>query len=263
MNVIIFSKDRSAQLHACLESFYKHVNLRSTVTVIYVASNSTFDEGYKLCQENFKGAKFVREVNFKQDLIRVSDSIDRYVMFLVDDIIFTNPISKTDKQIELIDNPNILTVSLRLHLGITRCYATDQDVKVPKLVKGCVWDWTKAEGDWGYPMSVDGNIYRWKTIASKIASLEYNNPNTFEAALNQNVIGLPVNIACYPEGARLINIPANRVQSQFENRFADSISAEELNQSYLNNKIVDIDAYSKEKYSTVHCPLDLVMKEMV
>ena len=261
MNVIVFSKDRACQLHACLESFYKYVNIPSKVTVLYKASNDAYEEGYKKCKESFKGTRFFSQVNFKQDLIRILDTIDQRVMFLVDDIIFTAPVDKHDEQLKLLQNPRILAVSLRLHSGITKCYATDENVEPPKLVKKMVWDWRRAKGDWGYPMSVDGNIYRWETIAPLVGRLQYTNPNTFEAALSQVAHDQVANMVCYPEGARLINIPANRVQNQFKNRYAQTAEASDLNRAYLSGQKIDIEEYAKEPYNTVHCPLDLVLKD--
>jgi len=179
-------------------------------------------------------------------------------MFLVDDIIFVNDISTNDKQFGLIRNNTLmLGLSLRLHNGVTHCYATNEDTKVPKFVKGCVWSWRGCQGDWGYPMSVDGNIYNTDFIKRLVDTTNYNNPNTFEVALDMasKHPETPAYMCCYPGGPRLINIPANRVQQQYKNRFAKGYSPEELNEKYLEGSVIDISSYEGIKPNTVHVPV--------
>ncbi len=61
-------------------------------------------------------------------------------MYLVDDIIFVNKLRLQDSQIHLLKTiHNMLAVSLRLHPGITHCFATDQLSEVPRFEDKYVW----------------------------------------------------------------------------------------------------------------------------
>ena len=268
-NVVIFSCNRACQVHACLQSFYKHFKSEEepTVTIIWKATSEVFRKGYEKVQSHFPESEYLiwdEEVNFRSQTIKGVRGFpwapSQFTMFLVDDIIFVNDVATSDKQFDLIrNNVLMLGLSLRLHDGVTRCYATNEDTKVPKFVKGCVWSWVGCQGDWGYPMSVDGNIFNTEFINSLVETTEYNNPNTFEAALDMasKRPDTPDYLSCYPEGPRLINIPANRVQSQYKNRFAKGFTPEELNEKYLEGKLIDIDSYKGVKPSTVHVPVEI------
>lgn len=271
-NVVIFSKNRAAQIHACLESFYKHFKSKDepTVTVIWKASTDEFRKGYEQAKSQFPDSdslNWEEETNFRAQTIKAVHGFpwapSQYTMFLVDDIIFVNDVSTDDKQFDLIrNNALMLGLSLRLHDGVTRCYATNEDTKVPKFVKGCVWSWMGCQGDWGYPMSVDGNVFNTEFIKSLVDTTNYSNPNTFEAALDMasKQPGTPAYMCCYPESPRLINIPANRVQDQFQNRFAEGYSPEELNSKYLEGNQIDVASYAGMKPSTVHVPVAIEFK---
>lgn len=268
-NVVIFSKDRAAQVHACLESFYKHFKSASepTVTVIWKASTEKFRNGYLHAKSQFPDTEnlvWEEEKDFRTQVIKAVHgfpwSPSQFTMFLVDDIIFVNDVSTSDKQFDMIrNNALMLGLSLRLHDGVTHCYATGQDTAVPKFVKKVVWSWPGCQGDWGYPMSVDGNIYNTEFIKSLVETTNYTNPNTFEAALDMTSKSpqTPAYMCCYTEGPRLINIPANRVQHQYKNRFAEGATPENLNELYLAGSTIDVEAYGGVKPRTVHVPVDL------
>lgn len=270
INVVIFSKDRANQVEACIRSFLKHFEQseQSTISVLYKASTPSFNEGYKKAKgllTDVPNLQWVIENNFSKQTRSLINCVDApLTMFLVDDIIFINSVSLEDKQVRLLENPSLLAVSLRLHAGVKSCYATNQPTLVPRFVKGCVWDWQQAEGDWNYPMSVDGNIYRTDLIKQLLAALQFTNPNTLEAAFDaaKGSSGMPRHLCCYPNAPRLINIPANRVQNLFENRFAKGYSAEELNKLLLNGKRIDTAQYAGLKPEMVHVPIELMFESV-
>jgi hypothetical protein len=91
----------------------------------------------------------------------------------------------------------------------------------------------------------------------------FNNPNTLEAVLDSAKYTINSQyLCCNPEGPRLINIPANRVQDTYENRFMNSITAEELNDRFLNGKQIDVDMYDGMKPNTVHVPIEFKYKSL-
>jgi hypothetical protein len=271
VNIIVFSKDRACQASACVESLYKHfkVDEEPKVTVLWTASNQVFADGYSLAKKRHETKKNVfwkqEKTGFRNELLSLlEDAPASLTMFLVDDIIFVDDVLFSDKQLQfVVTNPMLLATSLRLHENVTHCYATDSAVRVPNFVKGCVWPWPEVEGDWAYPMSVDGNIYRTDFIKRLISSVNFSNPNTLEAALDSTKTrnDVPRYLCCYTDGPRLINIPANRVQNIYKNRYAKGFTAEELNDLFLQGKRINIDAYHQIKPNTVHVPIKLEIVE--
>jgi hypothetical protein len=236
-----------------------------------MASDKGFELGYDLTKLMFKQEYNItwkrQSFSFKKDVLESVYSSDPLTMFLVDDIIFKAPFSTSDKEVELVkNNKEILALSLRLDQNITHCYATNQPSTVPSFVKGNIWKWPGAEGDWGYPFSVDGNIYRTDFILPKLQLYGYNNPNELEAMLNSNnaslvalgTSGKPEYMACYSKGSKLVNIPANRVQNAFQNRHANSMSAEELNTRFINGEHISLDTVGNIQNTTVHAEIPYI-----
>lgn len=273
MITIIFSKDRANQLNNCIRSFVDHVHVRSNTYVIYKASNEDFQKGYDKCIERYPYIKFLKEENFKQDLISIFDTEppeQQHVMFLVDDIHFMNNIKQDDVQFDYLEFSEMVAISSRLSKNVNYCYALDRDVKTPKFVKGCVWNWKHEQGDWGYPMSVDGNIYKRSFIEPYVRYSTYSNPNTFEAALAYNINHMSRDknlLCCYDEASRLVNVPMNRVQSQFPNRYGkrEELTAEKLNEMFLNNEELvgfSVDEYLSSEKIGVHQELTPIFKKV-
>lgn len=251
MRTIIFSKDRPCQLQALLESLFENIN-GLDITVIYKASDEYFAAAYTKLYSGFNfnvlkhKIKFYKEDNFQDQVMGLlRDTADSYVMFLVDDIIFKNKIDLKEAVKEM--KSSDICYSLRLYQGIDYCYPTSQNIKSPSFIETANpeilrWNWKGAEGDWGYPLSVDGHIFKTDFIRKLAGMIKFNNPNTFEAglaAIADRFSPLLPTMACSKFNSALVNIPVNRVQNQFQNRFWQGVSAKELNQQYLEGKKIN------------------------
>lgn len=260
INIVCFSKNRAAQLDALIRSFLENFQGNDyNMTVIYKATTPEFEQGYSKVKSTYGNIVFQKESNFKNDVLKAIDSNNDLTMFLVDDILFKDRWSLNDKEIQLVkNNKEILATSLRLYNGITHCYATNSTSALPNFIKGCIWLWRGCSGDFGYGLSVDGDIFRTNFILENIKGLNFNNPNTFEASLNsiQNCGNYK---CCYVSGAKLINIPANIVQNQYKNRVGNLISCEELNEKFLGGQIISLETVKKEeaiRNKTVHLEIE-------
>jgi hypothetical protein len=252
MNIVIFSKDRAMQLEALLRSYKEFCKdcYFNNITIIWKASTLDFLDGYMTLQENEAytkdlGITWVIQTDFKKNVLESLKSSSEFSMFLVDDILFKEPFSSSDKQfITFRDSKEILCLSLRLWKGIDYCYPTNTTVTLPNDFDQFTgtWSWVGAEGDWGYPMSVDGHVFRTELISQIAAKLNYYNPNTFEGimAAFSGMLKNYGKMICYPQGSKLLNLPINRVQNDVNNRFENSISAEEMNQRFLNGDRIDL-----------------------
>jgi len=214
INAIIFSKDRPAQLDLLARSIEKFVTPLQPFKVLWTGSDQYL--------EVFEKHSFLlpyREIDFKEDLMNLFNLQSEYTMFLVDDDVFIRPVNITE---------DLGTVnSLRLGTHIKYCYSRDMAVMTPETLE---FDWRNAQGDFGYPMSLDGNITKTSLLTDMIKTRHYNNPNTLETAL-----------AAYPyiedmvkmkKLSSLVGNAVNKVQSTYDNRSGSTQSAEYLNEMY-------------------------------
>lgn len=264
MNIVIYSKNRSCQLDALLRSLKKNfAEYDSSLVSVIWKGDKGFKGGYTKIKNKFPEVNMVSEDNFKQQTIGCIDEAQTHTMFLVDDILFKMPFSEQDVQVKSLTTlKEILCVSLRLDKNINVCYASSTLQNVPTLLeKFPMWDWSKAEGDWGYPMSLDGNVYLTKTIKKIIRGLEFENPNDLESKMDiyarQNVGILPKMMVCFFERSRLFNVPANRVQEVFQNRSENSYTVEDLNHKfYKEGMVIDISTLDAVKNTSCHWAFD-------
>ena len=267
INIVIYSKDRPMQLDACLCSLYDHfkevTHKAVKKTVVYTTSHGDFEKGYESLKTIYADTNFVSQTDFRQNTLTNIDLDNRFTMFLVDDILFKRNFSVSDSVFGMLNNNSyMLAISLRLHKGINYCYAIDKDISQPQFIRNvpnefCVWKWPGCEGDWGYGFSLDGNIYNTKYIVSIMQKLQFNNPNELEAVLNAARHEIqPIYMCCYEDDSKLFNVPANRVQKQFENRHADSYSAEELHEKFMTGERIDITKYNNLSNYSVHFPVE-------
>lgn len=259
INIILFSKDRACQLDLCLRSL-KHYFAeyeQAKISVLYTYSNDDAKKAYELLMQENESITFLIDKTFKETLLATVDKTNPFTMFLVDDIVFKLPFSMNDKELGFMkDNDLVIAHSLRLWKGINHCYATNQPSRVPSFVKGNVWNWTVAEGDWGYPMSVDGNIYKTDFIYECIAKINFANPNQLEASLSHSVNRNKTYMTCYPLGSKLLNIPANIVQKTFNNRHGNIVSIEHLNKNFLSGNRIDFSWFAGYENNSVHVELE-------
>jgi len=259
MNVIIFSRDRACQLDLFFRSFKYYVKDNIKLKVLYTFSDKYFEEGYKKVKEYHPEIEYVLEKDFKNDIINNIDTEDKYTTFFVDDIIFKNYFSLESPFFEIFrNNDDILCLSLRLHPRLTYCYTARLNMTPPKMVNN-TWEWRGNRGDFGYPMSVDGHIFRTNEILPKLKSLNYRNPNSLESVLVSSPINKPKMICC--DNSVIINNPCNKVQINNPNRHGD-INPKYLNDNFINGYIIDLEPYKGIDNESCHkeLPVKLIKK---
>jgi glycosyltransferase involved in cell wall biosynthesis len=262
MNVVIFSKNRACQLELLLRSLKRYFTewKEAETTIVYKTDNHDFAQGYELCQKLHPEFYYVSEntIPFKQETLKAINEDNSLTMFLVDDIVFTDKFSLRDKEFyQFKDDSKIFSLSLRLHPEINYCYVTNRYSNVPKFREDGTWQWIDSEGDWGFPISLDGNIFSTEVIKFIAENVQFYNPNTFEFIMAQNSIWVEDTpfMLCYKEGSKLLNIPANLVQDTYPARFGNLATSEELNQRFLNGERILIEPFLGQKYNAVHVEL--------
>lgn len=260
--VIIFSKDRPLQLYSLLESMRKRITDYSdlSVNVIYTFSNERYQAAYRrLIREIGPLVNFVYQRNFYQEVVSLVMSGKEYCMFLVDDIVFKNDVSIRQCEEALSEISDAYCFSLRLGKGITYCYPTRQTHQEPTFTL-CSRDMIKwsifgAHGDWNYPHSVDGHIFRKAEMLNIISGVPaFHNPNQFEGSMSL-FPPMKTEMLAFSEPA-LFNIPANRVQSEVRNR-NEGLSQDTLLKWWEAGFKINIDSCQDVKNNSCHFPIDL------
>jgi hypothetical protein len=264
VNIIVFSKDRACQLDLHLRSLaatFKEFQ-ENEVSVVYDFSDLAFLEGYQKLMETVPpNVKFYTDTQFgslKDTLMTLMRPENRYTMYLCDDNIFTSEWSLQDKEIKIMETDSqVMSTSLRLWKGIDFCYAANQSSPPPPFVKDFCWDWRTTSGDWGYPMSCDGNVYRTEFMRQKTQAINFVYPNHFEAGMASTADHSIPLTSCYLEGPKVYNIPANVVQHIYPNRHGNLKTANFLNEMWMRGKRLNLSKYLGQKFRTVHIELEL------
>lgn len=247
MNIVIFSKDRAAQLDLFLMSmkkFFPEWHKYQDIHILYTYSNEAFGAGYAKTITVHPGFHYVYENPgmFKMDTLSLIDKRKVFTMFFVDDNVFKEHFSIQCEEVkEFILREDIACVSLRLCPRINYCYTMNVSMTAPKFLeeRRYIWKWREAcPGDWSYPMSLDGHLFKTEEILPLIMTLDYSNPNTMEGALAHSPFNTP-HMICF-KNSKIFNIPANKVQKVNNNRHGNT-SAADINEQYLRGGRLSLD----------------------
>ena len=246
MIYLVFSKDRPLQLELTLNTC-KHFSIdweRDHTIVLYKTSNTRYQSAYDSLEKKFPDVEFVKEYDFMMDVKSIV-YMTEYIMFVVDDCIFTNYFITGDIE-SILKKYGSLGFSLRLGKNTTYCYPLKTNNDLPRFVKNegnilSFWWREDKAGDFYYPLEVSSSIYRGKDIR-KILNGNFNNPNMLESLLdyNKNVLGYMPTLSCFETSVAFCN-PINKVQQVNWNRAGGNqeYSAESLLEKYEQGYKID------------------------
>ena len=262
IDICIFSRNRPLQLHGLLCSIKDKVSYSGEITILY-----RYDDDYLSAlmeiKEQFPECKFIEDDNFKDQVCKFLDHGSELCFFLVDDIIFRKAIDLRLCENILAHNPNILTFSLRLGLHLNYCYPMQQSQKIPNgqvQQELFIWDWTSADHDWGYPLSVDGHVFRKKQFLEWCRHLDFSNPNSYESELQsiKHTFLIP-DLCITGVEAFLFNNPLNRVQDVYQNR-SENVTTESLLEKWDAGLEIDISKLESIINTGAHYVTDLPLR---
>jgi hypothetical protein len=267
---LVFSRDRPAQLDLLLRSLETNAaGLVWSPIVLYRATDSRYARGYELCFTQHRETRFVpeREGQFEQQVRRLLHTVGAlgFVMCLCDDDVVYQSVATLGRDpVEVLETrPDVLCFSLRLGLNTQVCYPLARrhaDLALAPLGKGTqTWDWTQAtEGDFSYPASLDGNIFRTGDLLQALQGETWHNPNSLEDALVRGLRTLnprrPFMASHFMSS--LVGIPLNRTtQTHQTNRVADiaGASLEEMNERYLGGERLAPGMVEAALVDAAHC----------
>jgi len=279
--VIIFSRDRPLQLHCTLQTLLDQgcgladvsiqVLFRATDDVYGRQYREVFTELSRLHQDC--RLLFLEEQTFAEDLAACllqpavnkgffarwqwpgSDPTEplkrtgerfEHVLLGVDDCIFVSPFQLTAVCRLLAERPDLLGFSLRLGQNATVNYMAKTSQAVPPLTPisdGMVtFDWTTAEGDFGYPLEVSSSVYRVADLWPVLAKGRPRNPNLLEYQLTQlrdRFTEQKPLLAAFETAVAFCN-PINLVQTVSDNRAGvnQAYDARELSRRFAQGQRV-------------------------
>ena len=253
------------QLQALLDSI--EINAKgvfSPVTVVYKADTEEYQDGYNVLTERMPWAAiYKRQDNFKDDIMSAISSGPDFTCFAADDdIVF----DKFDEGLlKCFDNSDVCCFSLRLGKNIDYCYSNDKPNKLEpeyeytdEFLK---WKWAEQSLDFGYPLSVVSHIFRTEFIKGLTDKISFKNPNTYEAVLQSLIQECAPKIVSYNH-SKIFGVPANSVNDSWTNRngLTNSYTTKELNDMYLNGKIIDVTKIKPEDIHSAQQEIEYAFK---
>lgn len=264
IDIVIFSKNRPLQLYSFLESMEHYTDVRGSaeVSVIYKYDDE-YSRSLDEIRERFSSVRFVKQGDFKSDLSSCLSGDNRFCTFFVDDIVFKRKFSFEETCTVLSSNPGILTFSMRMGLHLNFCYPTRESQPIPDgfTQQGFfIWDWKLGQGDWSYPISVDGHVFRKDDFCSWLRMIEFTNPNQLEDRLQfVKSLNFPSRCICNTASS-IVNLPINRVQNEYKNR-SEQVSPEVLKQHWDDRKKIDFLKLSNINNNSAHFPTKIELME--
>lgn len=248
MNIVIFSKDRPAQLDLLLESMNKYCNSwRAEYNVIYTFSSSAFKEGYEKVIHKYKEFNFIKQENFSLQLLDIIKK-SKIIGLITDDSLFY----KESKQ-PFLDDVGVYSCRYGLNTVMQDPFNKTYQPILNKFTtesETIKWNslWYHPLNNYGFQCSMDGHFYKSKNLLEMI-NFEFSNPSQLESNLfNRRQIINPW-IRSEKESS-LVNIPLNNAGG-----YTNFIQAnlEEINKKYLEGKKIK---YKIDKIIGCHQILD-------
>jgi hypothetical protein len=267
MAAVVFSRDRACQLDLLLTSIDRNGRkIFQRIYVLYRATNEDHEEGYRICAAEHPLVQFVPDGITSFQLTATLLSAADHGCFFTDDSVLYRQLPSEIPHDALHDD--VLCFSLRLGRNTTWCYPHGKTQRLPKFSRdkaALVWDWTKADGDFSYPASVDGHIFRGGTLRPALHDCPPDaSPNQVEDHLVQT-IGHFYNgqrlMSCFEESC-LVGLPLNVVTQTHRNRNGERYpwSADSLLGHYLEGQRIDLDALDFSDIRGAHQEVRLMFR---
>ena len=265
IDALIFSKNRPMQLHCLLSSLKEYSNIPISKIKVLYRYDEEYVEGFKKLQNIHKEVKFIKEENFELQVKEYLRFGEKYCVFFVDDILIKDEINFSIPCDVLDQNPHMLCFSLRLGTHLTDCYPTSTKQLIPNGTINSqffIWGWKNAPQDWGYPLSVDGHIFRRNELEGWSSHLRFKNPNQFESSLQEipRTFAIPLGMVCHVN-SKLFNNPVNRVQDEFQNRVESSVSPQEFNKLWNEGFEINYSEFKGYLNPAAHTPVKFSLRK--
>ncbi len=258
--IIIFSKDRPAQIELLLRSL--HVALQdpeSAKVAILYRSSPAYRDAYESLARSYAGFQFVDEsasASFCMALRQTLDTAATTYLFLVDDQVFLRPFRLGPILQQFAQaGRDCATVSLRLHPGVnySYCFRTHSPARTldPATLR-VRWADEPNNSDWSVVMSLDGNLYRREDVLPILNETEYANPCFLEHQLVKHTPFAADSFFLCQREPILVTVPLNQTQTTHHHRHGGLVDLAALNQAYLEGARLALLPYWESTGTMVH-----------
>lgn len=241
IDLLIVSKNRPCQLDLFLRSVLKNFLIPYKATILYTYSDDFYKKGYDIILDLYKNKfNFVKESNFKQDVLRSLNKNNKYFTSLGDDTLIIGKIELT-KEFEIFNRDvSILAINYRMGPNIEVVFEGDPTQNLPNFTSEMVWNWQVAKKNWHTSMAMMGQFYRMSDMIDYLPTLGFNNPTSLEGCMNGKPFNNKPFMVCFEE-SKIIELVVNRVQTvSLTNRFGN-ITTGFLNEVWLAGKRIKIE----------------------
>ena len=270
--LIIYSKNRACQLHLLLESIEKNSNdIFDAIFVIHTYTTKEYLDGYSKLIQRFPNVAFIVEDDFYANTMdRVNDNF-QYTTFMVDDIVFYKKLETTmDDIISVfgVSEKPISCFSLRLGMNCNYSHPANLNYTIgeyEKINDFNIVNVNEQKGDFAYPLSVDGHIFKTEFIKKCLDKIGwFNNPNILESKL-QSLMGEINNGMVFLDESVIVGVPVNIVNNTHKNRqgLQFYFSENDLNINYNNNEVIDIESMDFNNINGPHKEIEYKFKEYI
>ena len=256
INCLIFSRDRACQLDLLLRSIRDNFKDIRTVHVIWKYTETKYWKGYQKLFKECDKPELVRiqeRPDFRETVMDIVKLFDKpYTIIFADDDVVIQPVN-LDILRHYKDEVNAITLRMGKH--ITYCYAKDIYMTLPPFVEQdgyMLWNWRLYPGhlDWGYPMSMAGNIWRTEPLKELWNKIPFDAPNWIEGHMVMHrPTDKPFTVSFKEQ--HVYNVANNLVQTVCKNRHSGKYPIEELNRKFLDGYRISTETlYGKTFNST-------------
>lgn len=260
---IIFSRNRAMQLDALLRSMrFDGASPFGPAWAICRASEGSHETAYRVCEDEHRDVYFAAEVDLVEQVKAILERVEGLACFLTDDSVFYR-----QPMIPSALAHGVLCHSFRLGKNTTECYPLSCEQRLPDFREAdgeIDWAWREAEGDFGYPGSLDGHVFRASHLRRSMATCrEDANPNRIEEHLTRWVgarLAGEFPLMTAEVESSLVGIPANRVNETHPNRVGSGPSANELCARYLAGERLAPDRMDFSDVRGAHQEIPLVFE---
>jgi len=259
VNCVVFSMDRAMQLDACLRSIERNAPYTGRITVVFRGTSERFAGAYRLLEPGANVRLVPQSGDFRRDVVEAIDpSVPLTVFHTDDDVFFRRP------PVTPFLPRGYAAVSLRLGENTTFCYPLDREQRLPGTAEDehmIAWDWTAADGDFGYPLSLDGHILETRLLLQILGRIRFANPHELEESLYVRRDLVPRRMLAFRQSC-VVSIPANIVSETHANRASTdaALSPDVLNDRFLAGERIDLDGLDFTGVRGAHCEVPLAFE---
>lgn len=187
-DVIVFSQDKPLHLLAALESVEKFLPVKGRVSVIYTASDKSFERGYLEVEKTFKKVDFLRVSDFEggdftaltREVTAPKRGESPYALILTDDHFLT----------ELVDLSLCQRLLTKTHadtflLSIDQRRLGSKELPATLSIHSGAMAW--QVGDKGYPFPFTIGLFEKKRLSSLTSGIEPANWLTLKKHVEKNL----------------------------------------------------------------------------